>query len=182
MSCLVPRIGLLAICATLVVTTAACGGDSGNPTSPSAPRIPDVSGIWRGTSTLTSATGGECIGNAFRQAIGLVVSQSMTVTQTGSRLTVVATTPQTGTSSTLTGAVDSNGRIELVWESSTLETGLFQCPNGAVRRVTTFAGTASLDVSGNRVTGTSANSSNVTTRSGAPISILTTRSRENFSR
>ena len=106
----------------------------------------------------------------------------MTVTQTGSRLTVVTTTPETGTSNTLTGAVDSNGRIELVWESSSLETGLFQCLNGAVRRLTTFTGTASLDVSGNRITGTSTYSANVATSSGAPISIVTTRTLEDFSR
>ena len=62
-----------------------------SPTAPSpppapapapAPRLP-VSDVWNITARLSSASGGECVGEAMQSEIGLPKSYSLSITRTG---------------------------------------------------------------------------------------------------
>jgi hypothetical protein len=76
----------LVLAVALAVFAAACGGNS----TPTAPSIARVGGIWTGPVTQTSVSGGECGGLGFRQSNGVFDRFAASITQSGSSLTAIA--------------------------------------------------------------------------------------------
>ena len=129
-----------------------------NPNAPSAPS-PANQPAWVGSRTLTSVTGGECLGPVLAASIGSASRYDLAVTQNGGSLTVVATDRQTGFSMTYTGTADGTSMsltpAKMFYTPGTfppLEN--FACGGAQVRDVGLNTSTISASVSGNTLTGT----------------------------
>jgi hypothetical protein len=121
--CLVVFLGALFV--------SSCGSSS--PTTPS--QATRVSGAWIGHSTLTSASGGECVGSTLAAAAGSRDLFSARIQQTGSELAVSLTYQGNRTSCVYRGSTN-NEAISLTFSScpaGRVET--FVCSNGDVRRL-----------------------------------------------
>ena len=116
-----------------------CGSSS--PTTPSS--SPRVSGAWIGHSTLTSVSGGECVGSTLAAAVGSRDIFSARIQQNESELAASLTYQGNRTSCVYRGST-ANGALNLNFTScpaGRIET--FVCSNGDVRQ---------LEIVGTRVT------------------------------
>ena len=136
---------VLALC-----ITAACGGGSSSPTTPTpAPQIVQVAGLWGYTATLT-----------------------------GSSLEALVTSDSTGTSTRYAGTAGSSSvALTAVAADVGSVTGI-ECPSGGgLVDLITLPDAINGTVSGSTITGTQAETSNVTvTGTGAAAGILTLNS------
>ena len=159
--------------------TAACGGGSSSPTAPTpAPQIVQVAGLWGYTATLTSSTGGGCLSEFFQSQIGATDTGTVQVTQQGSSLEALVTSDSTGTSTRYAGTAGSSS-VALTAVAGDVGgfTGI-ECPSGGgLVDLITVSDAINGTVSGSTITGTQAETSNVTvTETGAAAGILTLNS------
>ena len=115
----------------LSLLVSSCGSSS--PSSPSA--TPRVSGAWIGNSTLTSVSGGECVGTTLNAAIGSRDIFSARIQQTDNELAASLTYEGNRTSCVYRGSTN-NQAINLNMAScpdGRIET--FVCSNGDMRRL-----------------------------------------------
>jgi hypothetical protein len=143
---------LFALALLVLSGLSACGGDS-SPTAPSGPA--QVEGLWTGTSTLNSVTGGECVGSLL-SAQGLVWSPKLTVTfqQSGSSLTATVTETGTATICTYSGSA-STTTISLNMQSCKVGTfNNIPCPNNVLRDIQRVGAALTGTVDGNAIGGT----------------------------
>ena len=115
----------------LALLVSSCGSSS--PSSPS--ETPRVSGAWIGNSTLTSVSGGECVGSTLAAAIGSRDIFSARIQQTDNDLAASLTYEGNRTSCVYRGNTN-NQSISLTMTScpdGRIET--FVCSNGDVRRL-----------------------------------------------
>ena len=165
--------------------TAACGGGSSSPTAPTpapttppAPQIVQVAGLWGYTATLTSSTGGGCLSEFFQSQIGATDTGTVQVTQQGSSLEALVTSDSTGTSTRYAGTAGSSS-VALTAVAGDVGgfTGI-ECPSGGgLVDLITVSDAINGTVSGSTITGTAAETSNVTvTGTGAAAGILTLNS------
>lgn len=139
----------------LGMCVSACGG------SPTAPSIAQVAGVWSYTSTQTSISGGECVGQLLSSSIGSVDRGTFSVTQTGSSLTGTSRSASSGLSCMWTGTAGSSS-MALSW--STCDAAVFtgiHCANGALRDMRLVASSISATVLGNTANGTGAETYNI---------------------
>lgn len=139
----------------LLVLFGAVGCGSSTPTAPSTVQ---VGGVWLGTTQITSASGGECVGPSL--GIGSATTVSLQVSQSGSALTAVATSTTNGNSTNYTGTAGASS-IALNATFSTAALSTFRCSNGAIRDLQQTAGTVTATITGNTGSGTQAQSYNV---------------------
>ena len=165
--------------------TAACGGGSSSPTAPTpaptpppAPQIVQVAGLWGYTATLTGSTGGGCLSEFFQSQIGATDTGTVQVTQQGSSLEALVTSDSTGTSTRYAGTAGSSS-VALTAVAGDVGgfTGI-ECPSGGgLVDLITVSDAINGTVSGSTITGTQAETSNVTvTGTGAAAGILTLNS------
>jgi hypothetical protein len=95
--------GILAISLSL----SACGG------SPTAPSTTTVAGAWLADSTLSSASGGECLGGAMQAAVGSRDVFMAALKQTGTGLEATITSQGNGTSCAYAGSASGGGSLSL---------------------------------------------------------------------
>lgn len=120
---------LLVLLLSLLVSS--CGSSS--PSSPS--EAPRVSGAWIGNATLTSVSGGECVGTTLAAAIGSRDIFSARVEQTENELAASLTYQGNLTSCVYKGST-SNQAINLALSSCPDgKVGRFVCSNGNVRQL-----------------------------------------------
>jgi hypothetical protein len=133
-----------------------------------------VSGVWIGNSTLTSASGGECVGTTLQRAVGSRDIFSARVEQNGSSLAASLTYQGNRTSCLYRGST-SNEAVSLNLSSCTegrVET--FFCASGAVRQLEIVGTRVSAQNSGNTGTGSDTMTMNVFAPGNAtPIGVLT---------
>lgn len=150
---------------------AACSGDNG-PSSPT-PTTVQVGGVWSITTTVTSTSGGECFAPLFQSLIGTTGTGTVQIQQSGASLTATVTDDGGGGACTYTGTAGTN-TIALNTTSCTASDALgAQCPTGGTRNVRLQTGAFTGTVTGTSVSGTSAETYNVTTGTGAGVGILT---------
>lgn len=138
-----------------------CGGGDKNPTAPSTPSVVQVAGVWIGTATANSVTGGGCVGSALQVLVGVTDSYTASINQTGSSLTATVTTQQAGTSCSYSGTAGSS-TVSLNMTSCQIDVLLgVQCPNGSARDLRLVAGAVTGSVNGTSMTGTAAETWNV---------------------
>jgi hypothetical protein len=146
-----------------------CGSSS--PISPSNPR---VSGAWIGHSTLTSVSGGECVGSTLTSAVGSRDIFSARIQQTDNDLAASVTYQGNRTSCLYRGAT-SNESISLTFSScpaARVET--FVCTSGAVRQLEIVDTRVSAQNTGRTGTGTDTTTMNVFAPGNAsPVGVLT---------
>lgn len=110
----------------IVALFASCGGDS-SPTSPSVER---VSGVWMAHATLTSVSGGACVGSALQSAIGNRDIFAAHVQQSGSALTATVSSQGNQTSCAYAGTA-SGTRVDLTLSScQASRVAAFRCADG----------------------------------------------------
>jgi hypothetical protein len=132
----------------VLLSATSCSSGSSGPSSTSNAQI---AGVWHGTSTRTSVTGGECLGAIY--PVGGSVSVTMTVTQSGSSVSATLTPPPVFFN--FTGSVTQS--VVTMSGSTCLGCDLLsvQCPNSNGMRdvhIQTFAMNGA--AAGNSLTGT----------------------------
>ena len=149
-----------------------CGSSS--PSGPSA--APRVSGAWIGHSTLTSVTGGECVGATLAATIGSRDIFSARIQQNESTLAASLTFQGNRTSCVYRGST-SNEAISLEFDSCTagrIET--FVCSNGLVRQLEVTNSRVSAQNSGRTGTVAETMTLNVFAGGASPVGVLTVSS------
>lgn len=165
------------------VLVSACGGGSKGPSSPSTPSIAQVGGLWRGTVTLTSVTGGECVGTALQAFVGTSFDYTLSITQAGSSLTATSTDLSDGTTCSWSGTAGANSLVLNATRCDAAVVIGIQCGNGALRDVQLTASVISVNVSGSSITGTYSDTANVfISGTGTGVGILNTSARINAAR
>jgi hypothetical protein len=159
------RVGCLAFVLIGLLPSACGGGGGGTSTSPT--QAAQVAGNWSVSETLTSATGGDCVGLVAAQAIGVSFPSEYQLGQTGADLTALYNDGDIVC--TLSGTAGA--------ESFTLNASACQvsdvavrCANGLTREVRygSFRVNATV-VSRDRFTGIATQSWNVTTTTGEAL-------------
>jgi hypothetical protein len=147
-----------------------CGSSS--PSGPSA--TPRVSGAWIGHSTLTSATGGECVGATLAAAIGSRDIFSARIQQTEGELAASITYQGNRTSCVYRGST-SNEAVSLNFAScpeGRVET--FVCSNGVVRQFEIVNSRVTAQNTGRTGSGSDTTTLNVFAPGNAtPVGVLT---------
>jgi hypothetical protein len=153
-----------------IVLAASCG-DGSSPTSPSNER---VAGVWMGHATLTSVSGGTCIGSALQSAVGSRDIFAVHVQQSATELTATLGSQGNQTSCSYAGTA----------RGTTVGLTLSSCQASRVVGVTCADGTAyDVQIVGDRIaaaasngngTGTSTSTWNVMPAgTTAPVGALT---------
>ena len=160
-----------AVLASLLLCS--CGGSS--PTTPSA--APRVSGAWIGNATLTSVSGGECVGATLSAATGQRDIFSARIQQTDHDLAASVTHQGNGTSCVYRGNT-TNEAIDLTLASCPAgRIEAFVCTSGAVRQLEIVGAHLSARNTGRTGTGTETTTMNVfAAGSASPIGVLTVSS------
>ena len=136
-----------------LIAATACA--SGNPGTPTVPQTVDASGVWTYTSTVTAASGGECVGSA--PLVGEIDSGTISITQTGANLSAVSRSSD-GTSCSYTGAAGDKA-VTLGWTSCDAGKVLgIHCTNGALRDLLMESNSISATIDGRSATGMQAQS------------------------
>jgi hypothetical protein len=140
-----------ALVAVLLLATAAlsCGG------SPAAPSVAQVSGTWRGTITLQSATGGECLEPGWAEFLGSSSDYSLDISQNGSMLT-----GRNG-DCLFTGTATADTFTLQLSSGACMNVHTFICGNGAVRDSRLVASTISARITSNGAVGPQTDTTNV---------------------
>jgi hypothetical protein len=141
----------------LVILATACSGSD----SPTAPSIAQVGGVWDVTLTLTAVTGGDCLAAALQSIVGTVDRGTMQVSQTGSSLTATFTSSSDGGSTSFQGTAGASSIALNETGCSACNLIGVTCPNGTRRDFKLQTGGINATVSGNRATGTGAESYNI---------------------
>jgi hypothetical protein len=156
----------------LLMSMAACNGGNSTPTAPS---IAQVSGVWTGTVTQTSASGGECVGTLFAGSNGVSSPFTVSITQSGSSLNATASSQTTGQSCTYTGTAGSN-TIALNVTTCTPVAFQIRCANNAVRDIYLVTRSVTGTLNGNMISGTTGETWNVfasgTTTNGLGVLVV----------
>ena len=171
------KTGWAAACLIAGVISSGCGAssDSQNPGAPlPSPLTANVNGLWRGSSTLTAATGGECVGPLLSAGIGTADTRTLTMAQEGTGVTAKVTSADTGLGCQYTGRVALN---TLALDAASCAAGepvflVVQCTNGATRQLELVGSTITATVAGGVVSGTLAETFNVRDFENKPIAGL----------
>jgi hypothetical protein len=147
--CAEPRVVKRVLLGLVVLFAISCGSNSSGPSSTSSAQI---AGVWRGTMTTTSVSGGECLAPLFQAAIGGNGSATVTFTQSGS--SVSATPTNASNNLNFTGSVNQ-AAVTMTGSACSGCDASAQCPNSnSIRdiRIQTFA--MSGTVAGSNLSGT----------------------------
>lgn len=161
----------LASAVLLCVAVTGCGHDG--PTGPTGNNVVDVAGVWRGTLTETTYTGGECLAPILAQGVGASAQVSVAFNQNGANLSATATQTGNGGSETFGGTAGQSS-VLLTWQSCTSCNRIGAvCSNGASRDLRKQTGALNASVNGGTMTGTYTENYNVVvTSTQAPVGTL----------
>lgn len=147
----------------------ACGTSHAPATTPTA-STPQVAGAWLGEQRITAMNGGECLGEALADQVGLPSQFHAAFAQTGSQITATLDIDHTGDVCTYTGTL-AGTTLDLTTSGCTEPRLLgFHCPNGAVRDVRPKSASLHATVMGDTLVGTAVETDTVfAAGSGEPI-------------
>lgn len=157
----------------IALTVSACGNGSDGP-STAPTRVVQVGGVWGVSSTVASASGGECFASGFQSLVGQRGAGTIQIQQSGGSLTATITDDSTGGSCNYSGTAGANS-VALNASSCTSSDVLgARCPTtGAMRNIRLVTAAFNGTVAGNTISGTSAETYNVTTSAGAGLGTAT---------
>jgi hypothetical protein len=142
------RLKLVAVAACL----SACGGN----TTPAAPSIAQVGGVWTGLASQSSVSGGQC-SDVFVN--GADSSYTLSITQTGSTLAATSTSQLTGIRCSYTGTAGTN---TVALNATSCSTSAYQVTcTGAARDIFLVALSITGTISGNAMIGSAGETWNV---------------------
>ena len=142
----------------ILALSAACGSDS----APTAPSIAQIAGVWRGSVTTASVSGGECLGPTFASQIGGTSQVSAAISQSGASISSTITSITSGSNLVYTGSVGASA-VQLTFSTcSACNTIGARCPNStALRDIKIQSSSINGTVVGNGITGTESELYNV---------------------
>lgn len=157
----------------LVVGTLGCGGSPASPTTVKLSATAQVAGVWAYRATLTSVSGGECVGALLQQSVGTVQAGTLQVQQTGASLSATLTNDSDGSSCSYSGTAGASSMaLNASFCTSATINGI-RCSNGSTRNMALQVASINVSLAGSSATGTSADTYNVTTTGNAPIATMT---------
>jgi hypothetical protein len=157
----------------------ACASDS--PTTPSIGGTAQVAGLWRGTATTASISGGECFASLFQSLIGSSGSVSMTLTQNGAKVTATVPGADGSSNYTYAGTAASTTLTLSSTACATCDAIGAQCPSGgALRDVKLQSSNVTATVNSNTMSGTETETYNVLV-AGTTTSVGTLTINDTFS-
>jgi hypothetical protein len=110
----------------LALVACACGDGS----TPSGPSVERVSGVWMAHATLTSVSGGACVGSALQASIGNRDIFAAQIQQSNASLTATVNSQGNQTSCSYTGST-SGGAVTLNLSSCQAgRVAAFRCADG----------------------------------------------------
>jgi hypothetical protein len=134
-----------------------CGG--GNPSTPTN-TTPQVGGNWTGTTTLTSVSGGECVGALLQGTVGSSAPVSVSVQQAGSSLTATIVSQSNGLTCSYSGSVSGSTVILSLTSCQANAILALRCGNGG-RDIVLIGSSITATLNGNALTGSEAETWNV---------------------
>lgn len=158
----------------LMIVVAACGSDSSSSTAPSASSTAQVAGVWRGTFTQASVSGGECLGPIFLAGNGSVAQVSVAFQQSASTISAIATATASGSTISMGGSVGQSA-VTMNWTacSSCAISGI-RCSSTIARDIRMQTASFNGTVTGSTMTGTETETYNVTAAgTTAAVAIMT---------
>jgi hypothetical protein len=165
------RLKCLVAIAVPALVALGCGDDS--PTTPT-PTTVQVGGVWTINETVASVTGGECFASAFQAIVGNRATGTAQIQQNGSALTATITDDATGGSCSYSGTAGTNSVVLNVQSCTASDLLGAPCPgSGALRNVRLQTGAINGTVTGGNMSGTEAQTYNVTTAAGTGVGTLT---------
>lgn len=148
--------------ALALVSLIACGGNSSTAPSASAPPpTAQLQGVWTGTVSLGSVTGGECFGPAFLALIGTTSPISLAFTQSGSGVTAVWSPQAGGGNFSYSGTVGQSAVSMNDTSCSACNQIGLACPSGARRDLKLQSGNFNGSTDGRTMTATDAKIYNI---------------------
>jgi len=161
----------------LVLSSACGGGGGGGGGGPTAPSVANIAGLWNGTATIGDASGCGCVSTTYNNlARGSQLAYTDQITQNGSSITGRTTHNDTGLWCDYTGTVSSSSWSRNATQCNVTYIAGFRCSNGNWRDLSLVALTDQGTVSGNVMTGDTAETWNCFNSStGAGVGVLTLR-------
>jgi hypothetical protein len=160
-----------ALLLVLAFAAASCGSSSDATTAPS---IAQLAGVWRGTTRVSTVTGGECFASSMQLFVGSTRTASAAVTQTGSTLNVTITDPDRGYSCVYTGTAGASAIQLTATSCSAFDSIGAPCATGALRDLRLQTSIINATVSGTSMTGTEVDTSSVNVSgTTSPVGTLT---------
>jgi hypothetical protein len=153
----------------LTISSVLTGCSSSPPSSPTI-RPADVSGTWAGEETFTSITGGECLGPALQDAIGLPSQFKATLTQSGNKVAGVLDINHTGGVCDYEGTINGNALVIMSVRCRETRADGITCSADAMRDLVLRTESLQATVNGDRILGTAAETDDVFV-SGTTISL-----------
>lgn len=154
------RLRATLICAAAGLLFPACGGST-HVTAPSIPQV--VTGAWLGEQRITAMAGGECLGAALQDQVGLPSQFHASFTQDGSRVTATLDIDHTGDVCTYTGTLDGTTLDLTAADCSESRLLGFRCPNGGLRDVRPKSASLHAILTGATIAGTAVETNTVFT-------------------
>ena len=162
------------VAASFLASAALLALSCGPPAGPTSVSTISVSGVWIGNATLTSVSGGECVGQTLAGAIGSRDMFAASVRQSATDLAATVAYQGNRTSCALSGTV-SDTRVGLSLTSCHAgRIERFSCSNGAVRDLVMMSDRITAAAINGTGTGSDVSSWNVLEAGGsAPLAVLT---------
>ena len=123
-----------------LAASAGCGG------SPAAPSSTAAAGAWLANSTLTTVSGGECVGSTLQTALGARDVFMAAIKQVGGSLDATITSQGNGTSCAYTGTSGSGTLSLNLTTCQARRIAGVQCSGGAMRDLELVNGTLAVNV------------------------------------
>jgi hypothetical protein len=139
-----------------IIAVAACLSACGGNTTPTAPSIAQVGGVWIGLASQSSVSGSQC-SDVFVN--GAESSYTLSITQTGSTLAATSSSQLTGIRCSYTGTAGSN---TVALNATSCSASAYQATcNGAARDLFLVGLNLTATTSGNAMIGTAGETWNV---------------------
>ena len=153
----------------LALVVCACGDGS----SPSGPSVERVSGVWMSHATLTSVSGGACVGGALQTSVGNRDIFAAQIQQSNASLTATISSQGNQTSCAYTGTANGSSVTLNLSSCQAGRVAAFRCADGTRYDLQLVADRISAQAS-SAGPGTSTSTWNVMAAgSSAPVSTLT---------
>ena len=144
-----------------VLILCGCGSSPATPTPPSPPLIPQGS-TWLGEQTVTSTTGGECLGALFDDAyLGLPSQFHATLTQSGTNVVASTDIDHIGGVCGLAGSLNGNDLVMGTTGCNPPNRAQYSCAGAGARELVVSSLKLDAHVDGDRITGTAVETLNV---------------------
>jgi hypothetical protein len=128
---------------------------------PGIPSPPDLTGAWIGEQTLTDLSGGDCLGPALQDVLGLPSQFHATLAQSGNKLTASLDIDHTGGRCDYEGSIVGDSLVLTMVDCHGAKGIGLSCPAGGVRDLVLQSESLQAKVNGGTIRGTATEADDV---------------------